>query len=186
MHILWHATLLPLCITAALASFLGPTYPAPIDLTSNGSLVPAAWENLTFTFDAYLKEGRNTTATSSLAGAENVTFSVGLFSLYDPAVQQLQYHYTAPEIVNARNGTRKVDGDSIYRIASVTKLFTVFAGLLSLTDEDWNRPLTEMIPALTGFAGYEQSPVYTIQWDKITPWALAAQIAGVQAGNTSP
>lgn len=179
--------LLPFCITYALAGFLGPKYPAPVDLTSSESLVPAAWENLTSTFDTYLKERRNITATSSLAGVENVTFSVGLFSIHDAAVQQLQYHYTAPQIINAKNGTHKVNGDSIYRMASVTKLFTVFAGMLLLTDEDWNRPLTDILPQLAELGSHEeQSPMYTIQWDKITPWALAAQSAGVPSGGIPP
>jgi CubicO group peptidase (beta-lactamase class C family) len=180
MPLLRHALLLPLSITGVLADFLGPTYPAPVDLTSSKSLVPPAWKNLTSIFDAYLKEQQKPTATSSLTIVENVTFSIGLFSLHDSAAQRLQYHYTAPEIANAPNGTHKVDGDSIYRVASVSKLFTVFAGMLSLTDEDWNRPLSEIIPGLADFAGREdRSPYDAIRWDKITPWALAAQMAGL-------
>ena len=178
--------LLPMCITAALTDFLGPTYPAPIDLTSNNSLIPASWKNLTSTFDAYLKKGNQSTASKlPLSGVEKVTFSVGLFSIDDPAAAKLQYHYTSPEIANATQGTTQVNGDSIYRIASVSKLFTVFAGLLQLTDEDWNRPLTDIIPGLAehaaGTAAGEEDAVYKIQWDKITPWALASQLAGVPA-----
>lgn len=116
---------------------------------------------------------------------ENVTFSVGLFSLHDPAAANLQYHYTSPEIANAANGTDRVDGDSIYRMSSVTKLFTVFAGMLELTDKEWNRPLTEVFPELAEYAlehPGEQDPVYTIQWDKVTPWAFANHLAGFPAG----
>ena len=171
--------LISLSITGTLAEFVGPKYPAPVNLTSNSSLVSSAWKNLTSIFDAYLIDG-NTTADSSLATVEDITFSVGLFSLHDPAVQELQYHYTAPQIANAQNGTNKVDGDSIYRIASVSKLVTTLAGMISLTDEDWNRPLTEIIPGLRKEAGRgKQSPIDSVQWDKITPWALAAQSAGV-------
>lgn len=178
--------LLPICITGALADFLGPTYPAPIDLTSDKSLIPASWKNFTSTFDAYLKKGNQSTASkSSLSGVEKITFSVGLFSIHDPAAAKLQYHYTSPEIANATLGTTQVDGDSIYHIASVSKLFTVFAGLLELTDQDWNRPLADVIPGLADYAGGtaagEEDAVYKIQWDKITPWALASQLAGVPA-----
>lgn len=182
MPLLRHALLLlSLSIAGALADFAGPTYPAPIDLASKRSLVSAAWENLTATLNAYLDKPQNTTAkNSSLATVEDLTFSAGLFSLHDPAAQQLQYHYTAPEIANAPNGTNKVDGDSIYITASVSKLFTAFAGLISLTEEEWNRPLTQIFPALADIAGRgEQNPIYSIQWDKITPWTLAAQSAGV-------
>lgn len=112
----------------------------------------------------------------------NVTFSLGMFSLHDDDATSLQFHYTSPEIANSPNGTKNVNGDSIYRIASVTKVFTVLAGLLELSLTDWERPLTELIPTLAQFA--EQSsrnndPINTVQWNKITPSALAAQIAGI-------
>ena len=84
---------------------------------------------------------------------ENVTFSLGLFSIHDPAAAELQYHYASPEVVKAPNGTHKVDGDSIYRIASVSKLFTVYAGMIELSSEDWNRPITDFIPELSSSTG---------------------------------
>lgn len=181
MHLRPYAlALIPIYINGALADFMGPTYPAPMDLTSNKSLIPASWGRITSNFDAYLKKNQST-ASESLSGLEKVTFSVGLFSIHDPAAAKLQYHYTSPEIADATQGTNKVDGDSIYHIASVSKLFTVFAGLLELTNEDWNRPLTDVIPELADFASgiAGENPVYSIQWDKVTPWALAAQLAGV-------
>lgn len=89
MHLRPHALLLlPLCITGTLADFLGPAYPAPIDLTSDKSLIPASWKNFTSIFDAYLK-GNQSTASEPLSGVEKVTFSVGLFSIHDPAAAKL-------------------------------------------------------------------------------------------------
>lgn len=179
MQVLRNALLVLLSITGALADLVGSNYPAPVDLTSNRSTVSVAWRKLTSILDAYLIDG-NTTADPTLATAEHLTFSAGLFSLHDPDVQELQYHYTGPQIANAPNGTNRVDGDSIYRVASVTKLFTALAGMILLTNEDWNRPLSDIIPGLNSGAGREeQSPIYNIQWDKITPWALAAHSAGV-------
>jgi CubicO group peptidase (beta-lactamase class C family) len=155
--------------SVVLADYLTPTYPAPIDLSSNQSLVSASWKNLGATFDQYIK--------TKTAGVQNVTFSVGMFSLHDPAAAtDLQYHHTAPEIAHAKQGTNKVDGDSIYRVASVSKLITTFAGMVELTEADWNRPLSEIIP---GLAKQLDNPIYTTQWDKITPWALATQLSGV-------
>ncbi|KAJ4423602.1 hypothetical protein N0V82_001769 [Gnomoniopsis sp. IMI 355080] len=112
----------------------------------------------------------------------NITFSLGLFSLYDDDATTLQFHHTSPEIANSTYGTRSVDANSIYRIASVTKVFTVLAGLLELKLTDWERPLIELIPTLDQFAkesSNDSSPVVAVEWDKITPSALAAQIAGV-------
>ena len=173
--------LLSLGIYGALADYLTPTYPAPIDLSSDKSLVAAAWQNLSSQFDNYLS-GRRTPASGDLSGAENVTFSIGMFSLHDIAAAQLQYHHTAPEIAKAQEGTNKVDGNSIYRVASVSKLITTFAGLVEMTEKDWNRPLADIIP---GLGRYDEArakglnPIYTTQWDKITPWALASQLSGI-------
>ncbi|EXJ84280.1 hypothetical protein A1O3_04947 [Capronia epimyces CBS 606.96] len=173
--------LLPLFISGVLTDYLTPTYPAPIDLSGDTSFVAASWRNLSSTFDRYLKDEQSS-ASKSLSGVENVTFSVGMFSLHDPAATKLQYHYTAPEIANAKQGTNKVDGDSIYRVASVSKLITTFAGLVELTEEDWNRPLIQIIPGLGAYSrAYPQAlnSLYITQWDKITPWALATQQSGI-------
>ena len=173
--------LLTLCTALVLADHLLPTYPTPIDLTSDESLVSASWKNLSSTFDGYLTENKDPIS-KSLFGVENVTFSVGLFSLHDPAATRLQYHYTAPEIANSKRGTNKVDEDTIYRIASVSKLITTFAGQLTLAKEDWDRPLSDIIPQLGDYARANAdnlNPVYTIQWDQITPWSLATQLSGI-------
>ncbi|KAL6812640.1 Aldehyde/histidinol dehydrogenase [Trichoderma camerunense] len=124
----------------------------------------------------------NVKSITPLSSITNLTFSLGLFSLHDPAATKLQYHYTAPEIASAPNGTHKVDANTIYRVASVTKVLTVLTGLLELNDSDWNRPLTEILSPLKEFAkkkNGDKDPVYTVEWDKVTPNALAAQIAGV-------
>ncbi|KAG8525946.1 uncharacterized protein KY384_000708 [Bacidia gigantensis] len=170
-----------LSVTGAFSDFLTPTYPPPTDLTSDKSLLSKAWKNITETLDGYLKQNQ-TSASGLLAEAGNVTFSLGMFSIYDPAAAKLQYHHTAPEVANAKQGVTKVDGDSVYKIASVTKLFTAFAGMIELSDEDWDRPVSQVVPGLAEYVAQTASdldPVYTTQWDKITLWALASQLAGI-------
>ncbi|PMD47083.1 beta-lactamase/transpeptidase-like protein [Hyaloscypha variabilis F] len=165
----------------AAADFSGPSYPAPVDLSSNQSLVAASWTNITSTLEIYTNDG-NLSTFGTASQIKNLTFSLGMFSLNDPKATELQFHYTSPEIANSSNGTRKVDEDSIYRIASLTKAFTILTGLINLNDTDWDRPLTDIFPALAGFAEKEPgegNPVYVIPWDKVTPSALAAQISGV-------
>lgn len=173
--------LLLLSSIGTLADVLGPVYPPPKDLSSDNSAVTSAWNDITSMLGSALNGSLSAEDAIPFAGIENVTFSIGAFSLEDPqAIQGLQYHYTSTEVVNG-NGTDRVDGDSIYVIASITKVFTAFSGLTQLTDEEWNRPLTQCIP---GLAEYLQSvgpgdPILNTEWDKITPWALANQIAGV-------
>ncbi|KAK5171912.1 uncharacterized protein LTR77_003549 [Saxophila tyrrhenica] len=170
-------TLISALSTPTLADFNGPTYPPPRDLTSDNSLVRAAWQNLTNTLDLYLN-GNNTPPEA--ATLKEVTWSAGLFSIHDPEASQLQYHHTSAQIKKLRNGTNDVDGDTIYRVASVSKLFTVLVGLLELSEEQWNRPLSKIIPGLgANETSGKYDPVYSTPWDKITPWSLANQISGV-------
>ncbi|OAA38671.1 Beta-lactamase/transpeptidase-like protein [Beauveria brongniartii RCEF 3172] len=175
-HVL--STIAALYSSVAIADFTTPTYPTPADLSSNRSLVHAGWKNLTSTLDRYLQGKLNASASAAFAGVENVTFSVGLFSLNDPLALKLQYHHAAPEVKAAVVGTRRVDQDSIYRIASVSKLITTFAGLLQLSDKDWHRPLALINPA---FKRQRENAdvIRAIEWDKVTPWALASQLSGL-------
>ncbi|KAJ5628288.1 hypothetical protein N7490_010516 [Penicillium lividum] len=162
------------------ADYLGPTYPPPVDLSSQQSLVAAAWQNLTVTIDAYLKQNHNDYMTTSLSGIQNTTFSTNLFSIHDSNSATLQYHWTSPEIASSKNGTNKVNGDSIYRMASASKLFTTYAGMVTLTEEEWNRPLTQINPLFAkATAKANENPIWHVEWDNITPWALASQISGI-------
>ncbi|RSL62137.1 hypothetical protein CEP53_004856 [Fusarium sp. AF-6] len=171
--------LLSLSGSPVLADFLGPRYPPPADLTSKDSHVVAGWENLTETLQGYLKIGPEEDPV--LSTLKNITFSVGLFSTRDDgAASKYQFHYNSPQTKEAKYGTKKVDGDTIYGIASITKLFTVYSALMNLDPIDWERPLTSFFPQLADTAKKARdNPTEHIQWDKITPLALANQIGGV-------
>lgn len=84
-------------------------------------------------------------------------------------------HHTARERNSSRIGAENIDGRSVYRIASITKVFTVLgilqqhaAGNLSLDDpitnyiEDLNNPQEGSIP-----------------WKDITLRSLASQLSGI-------
>ncbi|KAI4180599.1 MAG: hypothetical protein L6R41_007140 [Letrouitia leprolyta] len=173
--------LVPFFILGVLSDFLGPTYPAPKDLASDDSQVSIAWKNVSSTIETYLNDN-NTDLTGS-AGLKNLTFSLGMFSIHDAlAADSLQYHYTSAEVANSTAGATEVDGDSIYRVASVTKLVTAFAGMLELDDQDWNRPIVDFAPSLATFAQDkpgEDIPVNTVQWEKVTLAALGSHLAGI-------
>lgn len=174
-------TLIPLAIhcSGAYSDFLGPRFPAPTHLAGNDSLVATGWKNLTAVFDTYFEGNRDATP-KLLDGLENLTFSIGMFSIHDSAAQSLQYHFTSNEVKNGP-GIDKVDGNSIYRVASISKLFTVFAGLLELDDNQWDRPITDFITGFSESTVDEDGNdiIGNIQWKEITLRALASQIAGV-------
>lgn len=166
--------------TAGFADYLGPTYPPPTDLSSQQSLVTAAWKSLSTTLDSYLKQNSSGATTTPFSGIQNTTFSTSLFSIHDLNAAKLQYHWTSPEIATSKNGTNKVNGDSIYRMASASKLYTTYAGMITLSEEDWNRPLSQINPLFAEAASKgNEDPIWHVEWDTITPWALASQISGI-------
>ncbi|KAI0512927.1 beta-lactamase/transpeptidase-like protein [Xylaria bambusicola] len=166
-----------LCLPTVIARFLGPLNVPPVDLTSDTSHVQSKWEEIRSMLDGHLA---GTKRNEALSGLDNITFSLGLFSVHDAeAASFLQYHHTGPDIRNSSLGVKKVDGDSIYRVASMTKAVSVYAGLLLLDPDDWNKPLTEIFPEITSLP--KDDPVHHIQWNTITPFSLASQISGVPA-----
>ncbi|KIX93011.1 uncharacterized protein Z520_11284 [Fonsecaea multimorphosa CBS 102226] len=87
--------------------------------------------------------------------------------------------HTAAEKDPERPGAEQVDGSSVYRVASITKVFTVLgilqqhaAGNLSLDD-----PVDMYIPALT--ASRFQQGGTRIPWGDITLRSLASQLSGI-------
>ncbi|KAH6718416.1 beta-lactamase family protein [Leptodontidium sp. MPI-SDFR-AT-0119] len=159
--------------------FLGPRFPSPVDLSSDSSVVAAGWRNVSTAIDSYLNVDFNRTTRTSI-GLENMTFSIGMFSIRDPAAKNLQYHHISVE-AKAGPGTSEISGDSIYRVASVSKLFTVFASLLSFDCDQWDQSITNFIP---GFSNYTlnstgQDSVLRTKWEDVTLRSLASQVAGI-------
>ena len=109
----------------------------------------------------------------------NVTsFSVNLFSSHEET-SIFQYHRTAP-ILNSTSGTtREVTIDTVYRIGSVSKVFTVLALLLQDGKIGLDDRVTRFIPELG--RGYEDSEdsLETVRWDDVTIGALASHLAGI-------
>lgn len=174
------------CLPAVFANLLGATYPPPRDLSSSNSRVAASWKNLTSKLDTELSKKHNN-RTSGVAALKNLTFSAGLFSTLDAEAQRLQFHHSSSEVSNSPIGVKKVDGDSIYKIASVSKLFTVLAGLIELEPRDWDRPLTDVFPFLADYVLKRRDTFrlsYDVQWNKVTLRSLAGQMGGIPHGAT--
>ncbi|KAK8873313.1 beta-lactamase/transpeptidase-like protein [Apiospora arundinis] len=164
-----------LCLPGVSSRFLGPMDPAPVDISGKDSIVRAAWQNITSKLEDHFSGKARFPPYSVLV---NSTFSLGLFSTHDTeAAGCLQYHHTGPDVRNSTNGVNTVNGDSIYRVASLSKLFTVFAGLIKLKPQDWNSPLAEIFPEIAKLPNND--PIRHVDWNAITPLNLASQISGV-------
>jgi CubicO group peptidase (beta-lactamase class C family) len=110
---------------------------------------------------------------------QNATaMSVTIASMYEDT-PLLSFAYTPP--VRNTSGTSVVDGDTVFRIASVSKVFTVM-GLLLLGDKvSMEDPITKYIPELGNLKAQQEvnTAVTTTNWDEITLDALASQLAGI-------
>ena len=160
-------------ISTAPPALLGPSYPAPIDFTSNHSLIPQAWSNFTATIGSYIKN--NQTVQGLVPNLGSYSFSVGAFSMYDKnAVRSLQHHHTGPDV------RLPVNGDSVYRAESISKVFVVYLALIEIGSAYWDRPITDFVPYLVTFANSTApNPIEVVDWKSVSIGALAGQIAGI-------
>ncbi|KYK60625.1 hypothetical protein DCS_01763 [Drechmeria coniospora] len=168
------------------ADFLGPRYPIPIDVTSNKSAVAAYWHKITSGLETLLKHDNG--YTSRERELNNTSFSLGFFSARDGQMDLLEFHHTARGVANGTRGARKVDGNTIYRINSLTQLMTMYAGLLTIKSEDWDRPLLELMPELQNNQTYSAirrkahskvDATNAVPWGHISLRAVVGYLSGI-------
>ncbi|TLS28289.1 hypothetical protein PpBr36_00018 [Pyricularia pennisetigena] len=154
----------------------GAAFPKPRDLASSPTM-QAAFRNLTATFEAQ----------AAGSGGADTSFSVELWSVSDQGGKSpFEFHHTARELAGWQNhtGVERVDGDTVYRIGSLTKIFTVYTWLVEVGDKDWSTPITRFVPELAEIArdtaeDVKRDPVMRTNWEEITVGALASQLAGI-------
>ena len=108
--------------------------------------------------------------------AKNTSFAIHLTSSKETLWQS--YH-TAPVLGNYTDSEpTPVTGDTVFRIASCSKVFTVYA-LLIEAEIQLDDPITNYLPELADGGG-EMMPV---KWDEITIRSLASQLSGIGRGS---
>ncbi|KAF2679526.1 beta-lactamase/transpeptidase-like protein, partial [Lentithecium fluviatile CBS 122367] len=150
----------------------GPVFPVPTDLASSAT-VKGALENITQTISDSLN------SENSSYGLVNATaaYTLQIFALGSEE-PLLEYYHDGTTLSND-TGVQKVDGDSIFRIGSISKLITIYLFLVELGDGLWNDPITQYIPELRNRDKSEENPVDYVAWDQITVGALAGHVAGL-------
>lgn len=149
--------------------FLGPDFLAPTNLAASSSFQTAL-----STLKAKIEAG----ITSGVLAPNSTSFSVELFSIHD-AKPLFDFHHAALNLLS--NGTRTIDGDSIYRIASISKLFTVYLWLINAGDVQFHDPITKFIPELARASHLysENEAADFVDWDSVTIAELASHISGI-------
>jgi hypothetical protein len=166
---------LPLLFAAPNCPLIGPEFPAPQNLASH-----PAWKqaiaNITSVFD-YID-------TSNITGVDKFSYSIQIFST-NPGPPVLWERYrTQKNLPQNTTGVKSVDGDTVYRLGSVTKVYTVLAWLAERGDAEWNQPIIKYIPELQGKSGSTDGngkldSVRSVDWEDITIGALASQVSGI-------
>lgn len=145
---------------------LGPVLPAPTS-PSNSDAVKTAVKTLT--------EGLK-----ALTGTfNNTAMSIGMVSLHEDK-PILNLHHT-PANLDSR-GVKKVDADTVYRIGSVSKAFTVLAAL-KLSGLRMDDVVTKHLPQLRklGKQQNKKNNITVVDWDRISLQALASHMGGIPA-----
>lgn len=153
---------------------LGPQYPVPTALATAPTFLSTT-ENFTSTLNALL----------DTAPFNTTSFSLSVFSTTSPDEDEdllaWQYHHTTPLLASSTQGTQSLDADSIYRIASISKLMTVYLFLIEVGDGHWTEPVAKWIPELERFgADVEVEGGRAVpNWTEITLGDLAGQTSGL-------
>lgn len=172
------ATLLPLCQAEANCPLIGPDFPVPQALSSS-STFQAAVANLTQLIDIATSSGNTTYG--PYYDALNTSFSLEVFSIYEPT-PLLTNHSTAPKLATYQYGVKTVDSNTIYRLGSITKLFSVYTFLISAGDTKFNEPVTKYVPELleaTKVLNATADSLDYVAWDDVTLGDLASQMADI-------
>ncbi|KAI0548155.1 beta-lactamase/transpeptidase-like protein [Xylaria curta] len=153
----------------------GLGYPKPDNLFGYDSIRGAA-SALDSVIGQYIDNANNT-------GSDKFSYSVEVFAASEE--KPLWSHYWTAKNLATMNttGVKTVDGNTVYRIGSLTKIFTMLTFLAEVGDSSWNEPIAKFIPEIAAMVendGPDTSHSLTApDWGAITIGALASQISGL-------
>lgn len=154
---------------------LGPASPKPRHLD------PDLLAPYTESFTAALK--------NALAGDDNPygefdnvtnSFSIALWSTASNS-SLFEYHFEGPGL---GRDSETLNNETIYRVGSISKVYTVYAYLATIGEAHLDQPITKFIPELAQIdAESAQDPksndIDTVRWSEVTPRSIAAQLGGL-------
>ena len=163
---------IPASVAKANCPLYGPLLPRPTKLLQDPSIQAVAGI-LDGVVAQYIDNDNST-------GSQYFSYAVEVFTGSED--KPLWSHYwTAPNLKTLNStGVTKVDTNTVFRIGSVTKIFTVLSFLAKVGDGIWNDPITKYLPEIEEIASKASgSPIYTTDWESITVGSLASQMSGL-------
>lgn len=149
-------------------SFLGPAFPPPQNVTSAlATTVKDLASNLTKALNAGSTIYGNFTPQSQAV-------SVLAQSIYEDK-PFFSYNYNSSLIPSNVSLTDR----SIYRIGSISKLFTVYTLLVQSGFQHFDDLVVDHVPELKQWANKSSTDPATVKWEEVTIGSLAGQLAGI-------
>lgn len=154
---------------------LGPSFPK-LRHISLDSLEPYT-KNFNAALENALMGGEN-----AYGDFDNLTnsFSIAVWSAASNN-SLFEYHFEGPEL--NREG-QPLNNDTVYRVGSISKLFTVYAYLATAGETHLDEPITNFLPELAQIDNdraqdLESNDVDSVRWSDVTLRSLAAQLSGL-------
>ena len=163
---------IPLSAAKSPCPLYGPLWPRPKNVLQDAGNKHAQ-DILDEIFPKYIDNDNAT-------GSDYFSYSVEVFTGSED--KPLWSHYwTAPSLKTSNTtGVTKIDGDTVYRIGSISKIYTVLTFLATIGDGLWNDPITKYLPEIAEFASKpRESNIYGTDWDSITVGSLVSQTSGL-------
>jgi CubicO group peptidase (beta-lactamase class C family) len=152
---------------------LGPVFPPPTDL-SNDPTFAAAIQDITSTLEQATNNG----------SLSDMSISVQIFDASD-AGPLLNFAYTADNI-NTTLGVSTVNQDTVFRIGSVSKLWTMVLFLVEEGLWPFQEPVARFVPELREAASElrwdprkRRNGIDYVYWGEISIGELASHLAGI-------
>lgn len=143
---------------------LGSVFPAPTEWKSS-SAIKAAIQ----TFPKLLEEALD----AGLLDNKTTSFSVNIFSANETIYES---HFAAPGL-NGSLAAGSLNNETIYRVGSLSKLWSMYTFLLSAPGNQLDQPITKFIPELVNASSENLGD--GIEWDDITIRSLAGHLSGL-------
>lgn len=166
----------------------GHMYPKPgIGALSTHPAIQQASQSLSALFRQHL-DGTEGGGGGGGGSSASYSYAIEVFSADsgDEAPLLWSRYWTAPRLPEqdaAGVGVKTVASDTVFRIGSVTKVFTVLALLAVAGDAVWNDPITKYVPELAArveeTAGVPAESTWSPDWEDVTIGALAGQTSGI-------
>ncbi|KAL7949739.1 beta-lactamase/transpeptidase-like protein [Trichoderma barbatum] len=158
-------------------TLIGPIFEPPTHLSTQ-AVIQEAVLNITNALNKAIRTGGSQFGNFN---SSTTSFSVAAVSQLDSA-PIIDFHHTSGCLNVSAGSTSKVTADTVYRIGSVSKVFTVYSLLLNNGTNHWNRPITDFVPELrqaVQHTSHKSSVIDSVQWDQVTVGALASQLSGI-------